>query len=221
LFPTLAALAAENKRSEMHHIFGKTLQGMLFLTLPATAGLIVWGEPIIRLLFQRGEFDASSTQATVWALRFFALGLVGHAIIEIATRAFYALKNTKTPVMIALITMGINVILSVWLMNQFAAWNYPAHAGLALATSIAVILEMIILLMFLQPEMGGLVTSGFGQSLAKMGLATGGMVFVLLMLPASDSNLMSVIGIGIGGAVYLGLAYLTGIKIENFILPNS
>ncbi|MDM8531976.1 murein biosynthesis integral membrane protein MurJ [Anaerolineales bacterium HSG25] len=211
LFPTLSTLVSQGKRSEMRYIFGTTLQSMLFLTLPATAGLVIWGRPIIRLLFERGEFDATSTEATVWALAFFSVGLIGHAVVEIATRAFYALKNTRTPVMIAIVTMIINVILSIILMRGFAMWSYPAHAGLALANSVAVMLEMVVLLWLLHPEMGGLVRTGFGSALAKMSLATGGMAVTLLLLPATTWWL-DIWGIILGGGVYFLLAYLLGLQ---------
>ncbi|MDM8528259.1 murein biosynthesis integral membrane protein MurJ [Anaerolineales bacterium HSG24] len=211
LFPTLSALVSQGKRAEMRHIFGTTLQSLLFLTLPATAGLVIWGRPIIRILFERGEFDAHSTEATVWALTFFSVGLVGHAVVEIATRAFYALKNTKTPVIVAIVTMIINVMLSIVLMRGFAMWGYPAHAGLALANSIAVMLEMVVLLWLLNPEMGGLVRAGFGSALTKMSLATVGMVVTLLLLPATTWWL-DIFGVILGGGVYFVLAYLLGLK---------
>ncbi len=212
LFPTLAALVAQGKREEMQHIFAQTLQSLLFLTLPATVGLIMWSGPIVRLLLERGKFGADSTRLTVWALNFFALGLVSHSIVEITTRAFYALKNTKTPVAIGVVTMGLNLGLSVALMRLFAHWGYPPHGGLALANSIAVTIEMVALLLLLRPEMGHIVKIGFGQSLAKMGLATAGMAMVLLFLPTHGSWLVSLSGIGLGGTVYFGLAYALGMK---------
>jgi len=211
LFPTLSALAAENKREDMRQIFGTTLQSMLFLTMPATVGLIMWGEPIVRLLLQRGEFNAESTQATVWALQFFALGLISHAILEITTRAFYALRNTRTPVMIAVVAMAINMGLSLLFMRLFAWLGYAPHGGLALANSMAVTVELVILLKLLQPEMGGVVPSGFGVSAAKMVLATVGMGLVLLFMP-NQGNVMAVMGIAIGGVVYLGLTYALGLR---------
>lgn len=212
LFPTLAALAAQDEAAEMRRVFGTTLRSLLFLTLPATAGLIVWGKPVIRLLFERGEFDTVSTEATAWALSFFALGLVGHAVVEIATRAFYALKNTQTPVMIAVAAMVINVILSVALMWLFARWHYPPHGGLALANSIAVTLEMIVLLFMLRPAMGGLVEPGFGQALRGMVGATLGMGGGLYLLPSEAGWMLSLGGIIGGAGVYLGLAYLLGLS---------
>ncbi len=215
LFPTLAALVAKGELAEMRRVFGITLRNMLFLTLPAAAGLILLGEPIIRLLLERGAFNAASTRGTAWALGFFALGLVGHAVVEITTRAFYALKNTKTPVAIAVAAIGVNVGLSLALMPLFERLGWPAHGGLALANSIAVTLEMAALLVLLRPVMGGLAGSNFGRNMGKMVLATAGMALVLggltLFLPANPKWLGGVVGILVGGLVYGGLAYGVGV----------
>jgi putative peptidoglycan lipid II flippase len=211
LFPTLAALAARAEWPEFKRVFGLTLRHMLFLTLPAAAGLILLAQPIVRLLLERGAFGPDSTTATAWALLFFALGLVGHAVVEISTRAFYALKNTKTPVGIGVAAMGVNIILSWLLLNLFARWGWPPYAGLALANSIAVLLEMVVLLLLLNVRLGGLSAGGLGRAIAKMSLATGGLALALLvlrpLLPVMPSWLGGVVGIFVGGLVYVGLAY--------------
>lgn len=211
LFPTLAALAASGERAEMRHIFGVTLRNLLFLTLPAAVGLIILREPIVRLVLQRGNFDAGSTAITAWALGFFALGLVGHAVVEITTRAFYALKDTKTPVVWGIVAMLVNIGLSLIFMNVFARLGWAAHGGLALANSIAVTVEMIALLVLLGPKMEGLADSGLGQAIGKMSLAAAGMAIVLLaLLPlwsVGPTWFGGAAGIVIGGLVYLALAF--------------
>ncbi|NJN99396.1 MAG: murein biosynthesis integral membrane protein MurJ [Anaerolineales bacterium] len=184
LFPTLAALAATEQWAELRRIFALTLRSLLFLTLPAAAGLVVLSEPLVRLLLERGKFDSAATTATAWALSFFALGLTAHAVVEIATRAFYALKNTKTPVVIGVAAMAVNIGLSWVFLRLFAGWGWPPHGGLALANSIAVTLEMVALLALLRPQMGGLAESGLVGAVVKMTLATAGMTLALgLLLP--------------------------------------
>ncbi|MBN1995656.1 MAG: murein biosynthesis integral membrane protein MurJ [Anaerolineae bacterium] len=216
LFPTLAALAARGEQDELRRVFGITLRNLLFLTLPASVGLIILREPIVRLLLQGGKFDAASTATTAWALGFFALGLVGHAVVEIVTRAFYALKNTKTPVAVAVVAMALNIGLSLTLLRLFAWLAWPLHGGLALANSIAVTLEMAALLILLRPLMGGLAKTALWPSVAKMSLAAAGMALVLLVLlpvlPATGKWLGGIIGILVGGLVYVGLAYLLRVQ---------
>lgn len=210
LFPTLAALAAQGEQAEMRRIFATTLRNLLFLTLPATAGLLILRESIVRLL-EWGAFDARSTALTATALGFFALGLVGHAVVEIVVRAFYALKNTKTPVGVGILAMIINIALSLLLMRLFVWLGWAAHGGLALANTLAVTLEMVVLLILLRASLGGL--GPVGRSVAKMGLATVGMGLALLVieprLPATW--LGGMIGIAAGGVIYLGLAYMIGL----------
>lgn len=207
LFPTLAALVAENKRGEMRDIFLTTLRNLLFLTLPAAVGLVVLSRPIVRLLLERGAFTPESTQATALALGFFALGLVGHAVVEIAARAFYALKNTRTPVGIGVAAMVINIALSVALLRLFGAMGWPPHGGLALANSTAVMLEMVALLVLLRRPLGGFGQPGLAASVGKMIVAAGGMAVALLLLQPLLWQWGAWPG-GIGGIVLGGLAYL-------------
>ena len=221
LFPTLAALAAKGQKDEMRHIFLTTLRNLLFLTLPAAVGLIVLAVPIVRLLLQRGAFNETSTDATAWALTFFALGLVGHTVVEITTRAFYALKNTRTPVAIGILAMVVNLIFSLLLMELFKKWGLPPHGGLALANSIAILLEMVILLWLLRGPMGGLSEPGVTQSIVKMSVAALGMALALLvvmpLLPNSDSWWVGIAGIILGGVVYIGLAFALRLHELQFI----
>jgi putative peptidoglycan lipid II flippase len=215
LFPTLAALVATEEWTELRRIFMLTLRNLLFLTLPAAVGLIVLAGPIVRLLLERGAFGPDSTAATAWALSFFALGLLGHNVVEIATRAFYALKNTKTPVGVGVAAMGVNIGLSVLLLRLFANLGWPPHGGLALANSIAVTVEMIVLLALLRPRLGGLTEPGLGQAIGKMSLAAGGMALALFLLlpfvPPAPGWLGGLAGIAVGGLVYVGLAYVLGL----------
>jgi putative peptidoglycan lipid II flippase len=142
-FPTFAALVAEENWGELQHAFTSTLRSILYLSIPSTIGLLILGRPLIQVIFERYEFDAESTQFTYWALAFYSLGLISHSVLEIVTRAFYALHNTKTPVVVGVITMGVNIILSWILMAWFDRVGLASHGGIALASSIAVTLETI------------------------------------------------------------------------------
>jgi putative peptidoglycan lipid II flippase len=211
LFPTLAELAARGDQAQLRRVFEVTLRHLLFLTLPAAVGLVVLAGPLVRLLLERGAFDAASTALTAWALLFFALGLVGHAIVEILTRVFYALKDTKTPVGVGIAAMVVNIGLSLLLLALFARLNWPPHGGLALANSAAVTLEMAALLWLLRPRLGGLGGPGLGRAVARMGLAAAGLALALAgllpFLPASPAWLGGLVGVVVGGLVYGGLAY--------------
>ncbi len=221
LFPTLAALVAKEELAEMRHVFGFTLRSMLFLTFPAAVGLVILARPVVRLLLERGEFTTDSTEATAIALTLFSLGLVGHAVVELTTRVFYALKNTKTPVGIGIMAMVLNIGLSLWLMNLFGQWGWPAHGGLALANALAVTLEMVILLILLRNPLGGWGEQGMGSAVGKMALASLGMGGTLLLLNQliSLDNVWwgALLGITVGGLAYIGLAFVLGVPELRFV----
>ena len=117
---------------------------VFFITLPATVGLIILGKPIIRVLFERGAFDATSTLMTNRALIFYAVGLLAFSGTRIVVAAFYALQDTKTPVKIAVVAFSTNFIFSLLLMGPLK------HGGLALALSLASSIQFCLLVIFLK-----------------------------------------------------------------------
>jgi len=138
-FPALAALAARDESDAFRATLSEITRIILVLAIPASLGLILLGRPAVTLLFQRGAFGAESTEMVIFALRFYALGLIGHSVLEIATRAFFALEDTITPLLVA-----VGGFLTYWLL---ALWwkGWLAHGGLALANSTAITLEVIAL----------------------------------------------------------------------------
>ncbi|MBK7199881.1 murein biosynthesis integral membrane protein MurJ [Candidatus Amarolinea dominans] len=138
-FPTLAELAARGDLAGLRRTLSQSLRVVVALTVPAAVGLIVLGRPLLQLLYQRGAFDASSTEAVYVALRFYALGLVGHASLELVARAFFARQDTLTPLLLATASALVNIVLGLLLMGPLG------FGGLALANSIAVTAEVLAL----------------------------------------------------------------------------
>lgn len=216
-FPTFSAQVAQDEIEAMQRTLGQVLRAVLFLTLPAAIGLIVLREPIITLLFQRGAFGAASTAAVSWALLFYAPGLVSHSLIEISTRAFYALHDTLTPVLIGAGAMLLNVALSLFLLTRFGVPGDPArgpHGGLALANTIATTLEMVVLLWLLQSRHRGLESRRLLESVVRLGIAALLMGALLVGLshasPLAEWPIQAVgiLGIAVGGIVYVAVAWL-------------
>jgi putative peptidoglycan lipid II flippase len=154
--PIFSAQVAAGKLEEMRSSFTSTLRMILFLSIPAMVGLILLREDIVRLLYQRGEFTETSTMLVAWALLWYALGLVGHCIVEITSRAFYAQHDTKTPVLVGVAAMSLNLLLSILFSRLFTLLGWLPHGGLALANSTATFLEALVLLYFMQKRMHGL-----------------------------------------------------------------
>ncbi len=154
--PTFSAQYALGKLAEMRHSLASSLRGVLLLSLPASLGLVLLRKPLIVLLYQRGEFDARSTELVAWALLWYAIGLVGHSVVEIVSRAFYALHDTKTPVFIGIGAMSLNVVFSYAFSALFFRVGWLPHGGLALANSLATALEMLALLYLMRKRLTGI-----------------------------------------------------------------
>ena len=112
---------------------------IVFLNLPAAVVLAILAEPLVAVLFQRGAFDAHATEITAVALRFFALGLAGHAAVEILVRGFFAMQDTRTPVAIAAASLAFHMLLSWFLAQWFGI------GGIAFGLSVGVLVEAVIL----------------------------------------------------------------------------
>jgi putative peptidoglycan lipid II flippase len=149
---------------------------ILFITIPAMIALIALREPIISVLFQRGHFDANSTLMTAQALLFYAVGLWAFSIIRVIVSAFYAMQDTKTPMKAAVAALIVNVAFSLALM-------YPLkHGGLALATSIASAVNVILLIFILKRKIGGFMDRDFCRAVFKMILASAVMWLAIVLV---------------------------------------
>jgi putative peptidoglycan lipid II flippase len=183
--PTFSAQASRGETVNLRLALANTLRGILLLSLPASLALMILRVPIIQMLFQRGEFDAHSTEIVAWALLWYATGLVGHSVVEIVSRAFYALHDTLTPVVASVAAMSLNVALSISLSSLFENWGLPPHGGLALANSLATTLEMFALLILMRRRLNGihgkqLLATGLQTALAGLMMSAGLWMWVAL-----------------------------------------
>jgi putative peptidoglycan lipid II flippase len=212
VFPTLSALAAEGNMDGYKDRLARALRSVIFLALPATVGLIILGGPFIALLFQRNSWTAEDTAGTAWALAFFSVGITGHASLEVLSRAFYALGDSKTPVMIGVMSLVANILLSV-VFIQFigdpASLAHGSYAGLALANSLTTLLEALGLWFILRRRIGHMKDGYLLDGIIRTGLATAAMLVVILgfRLIVADRLSMGLVGI-IGGV--LGLVVFLG-----------
>ena len=150
-FPRLARLVAEGRLAELAADVRRTLGTILWLTLPAMAGLLALGHPAARALFERGEFNALSLNYTTLALAGYAAALPAFAASEILIRTFYALQRTWTPVIVGMLQVALNLSLGTWLLGTGGDIG-----DLALAFSVANNLEALLLLLLLGAALPGL-----------------------------------------------------------------
>jgi len=207
-FPTLSAQIAAGRSDAMRSTFGQILRIVFFLTIPAAVGLFILRVPIIQLLLERGEFTSESTRMVSYALQFYALGLVAHSAVEITVRAFYALHNTWTPVLVGVTAMTLNVALSlIWI-------GALGNGGLALANTTATSLEMVALLWLLSRLMGGLNGKRLAGTILRCVVAAAIMAGALwlwlnrLMGPQSPVWLVALGGLTVALLVYLAVSAL-------------
>ncbi len=210
LFPAISAHAARGEGALFAASFTRAINAVIALSLPAAVGLIILGQPLIRLLFERGAFDARSTEWVAFALALLAIGLPAHAALELITRAFYALKDSARPAMLAVFSVALNILLSIGLYQMFDRAGRLPFGGLALANAIATILETLILYALLVRRERRIRPRSTWVALAKSGLAALAMGIALWgwMQLAGNSAPATIAAIVIGAAAYFGVALM-------------
>jgi putative peptidoglycan lipid II flippase len=148
--PDVSRHASNGDDAAIRRAVSSAIRLMLMLNVPAMIGLIVLAEPIVALLYQRGHFTDADTQATAAALRFYAPGLIGYSIVRIASPTFYSLGNSRTPVIVSVASVTVNLILNIVLVKVMG------FRGLALGTAIAALFNAFTLLWLLRGQLHGI-----------------------------------------------------------------
>jgi putative peptidoglycan lipid II flippase len=164
--PTISQHAAREDKDAMRRTFSSGLRMMLMLNVPATAGLIALAAPIVDLLFRRGQFAASDTAATAAAVLFYAPGLIGYSAVKLAVPTFYALKESRTPVIVSALTVGLNVVLNITLAHVMG------YRGLALGPAIAALFNAAALLWLLRRRLDGIDGDRVAVAFCKIAVAS-------------------------------------------------
>ncbi|MGF7184596.1 putative peptidoglycan lipid II flippase [Desulfitispora alkaliphila] len=225
IFPALAAQAIKNQRFELGQTLIRGLRLVTLVSIPAAVGLIVLAEPTVKLLFERGAFDHRATVMTAQALIFYSIGMFAQGANLVITRAYYALDDVKTPVIMSLISVAVNIALS------FALIGSMAHAGLALANSVAATVNTVLLYLYLRKHLEAIPHKRLALSFAKVSLASAIMAYLTIKaFEIIPGHLVLQVGgaIGVGVAVFGGTVLLLKEEevlriveqIKNKILPK-
>ena len=210
--PTMAELGSRDDLDGLRRTLAESLRTVMAMAVPAALGLILLGRPLLATLYQRGAFDAAATEAVFIPLSMFALGLPAHASLELAARAFFARKDTVTPLLVAVGSAAANILLGILLMAPLGT------AGLALANSLAVSAEVVVLLAILRRRLRGVEGREIAGSLGRVLLACLGMgaamVVVLALGRQTDQSSLALVAAAgaTGAAVYLVLSRLLGVR---------
>ncbi len=211
VFPTLAGHVADDDLDSLRVTVSRVLRVIMFLTVPAALGLAMLREPATVVLLEHGEFTRASSLITASALGWYCLGIIPQAGIEIHSRGFYAMGDTKTPVLLAIVAVALNLVLSAIL------WDRYQHEGLAFSVSAASWLEWCLLYWLYARRTGAEVTTDL-RAMATIAICGAGMALFLAIglapieLSSWRENLVvAVAGAVAGGAVYAALANWFGV----------
>lgn len=148
IYPMLSNLSTNNEKEAFNDSVVKSVNSVSLLIIPISIGAIVLSKPIVKILFQRGEFDERATIMTSIALIMYSIGMIGTGLRDILGRVFYSIQDTKIPMINGAISMVINIILNIILVK------FLGIAGLALATSLSSIIGIILLFISLKRKIG-------------------------------------------------------------------
>jgi putative peptidoglycan lipid II flippase len=205
--PDIARHATATDLPAIRRAVSGALRMMLMLNVPATVGLMVLAEPIVALLLEHGRFNPSDTQATAAALMFYAPGLLGYSAVKIASPTFYSLRDSRTPVIVSVLSVLANLTMNLALVRVMG------FRGLALGTALAAIFNAAALLWLLRGRLGGLEGRRIATSLLKivaasivMGLAAWSTSVWLTRAIPDDALLWK--AVRVTGAIAAGVATL-------------
>lgn len=232
--PVLSRLAAQEKLTEFRDTLSSSINLVFLMTLPSACGLVVLGEPIIRLLYSHGgAFKESDVSMTAWALAGYSIGLTGYAAIKILSPAFYALDDAKTPMLIGVGSIAVNVIACYFLMQALSGVGVSAanphglgHVGVALATSCVALVNFFLLAFFMRGRIGRLNGRDIARSFAKIAAASALMSAACYFTYSSISGIFAektiavrafeaLVPIAVGAVVFFAAAKLFGVTEMN------
>jgi putative peptidoglycan lipid II flippase len=218
--PALSRHAATGDRGALTRTLRQSLELVAMLCVPAAVGLAVFGVPVIRLIYEHGRFTSADTVAAANALTAYAIGLAGYAGIKVLAPAFYALDNARTPMLVSLLSILVNLTLN-WTFVRVVGLG---HVGLALSTSAVAIGNCLLLYAFLRRRVGPL-GDGLGWTLVRIGIAAGimGVVGWLIdgtlpdLLPANRvwrSGLELLVAVPLCAGVFAASARALGLPVS-------
>jgi len=166
--PSISRSAGAGNFDEFGRTLSKSLGMVFLLTLPSSIGLMVLGNTMIGAVYQGGKFHAYDTQQTALALSCYAVGLAGYSALKVLNPAFYALHDARTPMIVSLISIGVNYVTAILLLRNTGL----GHAGLALSTSAVAIFGAVVLFAILRGRIGGIYGRNLASSIWRITVAS-------------------------------------------------
>lgn len=222
MYPVFSKLSIEKESVEFKNSITTSVNSIILLIVPISIGTIVLAKPIVKILFERGNFDSYATYMTYTALQFYAIGMIGFSIRDILTKIFYSLQDSKTPMINGVITVCMNILLNLIFIK------YMGHIGLALATSISAIICTILLFISLNRKVCNFKQQKIVKTLIKSLIASITMGLVIRKIYSSISTITNlgiiynvigiVITVSIGVIIYIAIIKVLKVEEIDFII---
>lgn len=201
LFADSAAHVANEEHDKVKNKLSRTIKGIVMILLPATIGIIILSRPIVIVFFSRGNFNEQSVIMTTASLQLFSVGLIFTAIRDTLIKVFYAYRDTKTSMIISIISITVNIILSLILSRSMGV------QGLALASSTSAIFHCITMYIFLNKKIGDFYLKDTIRVLIKS--IVSGAIMAVAILPLYNTLIV----IGVSSVLSFAVTVLSGIII--------
>ncbi len=211
--PQMSTSSANKDLGELKATLGFCLKSVFLGIIPLTVGILLFATPLVRVIFQRGSFDAYSTAITSNAVFFYAFGLISYVGVRFLSHAFYALQDTLTPVKTSASALLANILLNSLFIFIFK-WGI---SGLALASSLSATFNFLILYLIIKKRIGFTFGPLLRQLLIKAAIASlvmGGFVFwVWEARFSTDPTILKMLFIFcLGGAIYAAFLWLLKVR---------
>ena len=215
IYPSISRMAAKDNLIGLKATVGEAINSIMILIIPATFGLMLYSYPITKLIYARGAFSTQALDMTSGALFYYSIGIFGYALRHVLFKVFYAMQDTKTPMINGSIAVSLNIVLNI-ILSRFMGVN-----GLALATSISALVSVFLLFISLRKKIGQLGLKNISYTFLKIFLAS---AFMGIISRASyslfgvESNISLVLAILVGVLSYVIIIYNMRIKeVDNAV----
>ncbi len=226
VYPMLSKLSSENNKEKFNKSIITSVNTVVLLVIPISIGAIILANPIVKLLFQRGEFDARATQMTAVALTFYSIGMIGYGLRDILGKVFYSLQDTKTPMINGVIAMILNIVLNIF----FIKFTNMQLAGLAFATSISALTTITLLFISLRRKIGNFGGKSIALGMVKSLISGLVMAVATLLVYNTLGNIIGTgfikevitlaLSVGVGAIVYGVCIIILKVDEVNIILDK-
>ncbi|MEO8097052.1 MAG: murein biosynthesis integral membrane protein MurJ [Acidobacteriota bacterium] len=224
--PSISRSAAAGNMDEFRQTISHSLGNVFLLTLPSSVGLVVLGESIIGAIYQGGAFQIYDTQQTAIALSCFAIGLSGYSALKVLVPAFYSLGDSRTPMLVSIASIVINLSVATFLMRFFGM----GQAGLAVTTSVVALFGFLVQFVMLRNRLGGIHGRALLMHVGRVSLASLAMACVIWFSSTGVRTWLGVshlarvadvaVSVPLGAAVYYFAAKALGLSGIDMVLKS-